>query len=137
MKKDIETKEDIEKLINHFYAQVVRDEQIGTFFNEVAPVNWEKHLPIMVGFWQFILFSTPNAYVGSVMTPHIHLNELKKLEPQHFDRWLLLFSTAVNELFEGTKAADAILAAKNIGATIKYKIVGSVHAKSITIDKIE
>lgn len=137
MKKDIENKEDIALLINHFYSKVVKDEVIGTFFTEVAPVNWEKHLPIMIGFWEFILFSTPNAYMGSVMSPHIHLNELKKLEPMHFERWLLLFSNAVDELFDGLKAEDAKLAARNIGATIKYKIGGSTHRDTLTISKVE
>jgi hemoglobin len=137
MKTDIENREDIEKLINHFYSKVVEDKVIGTFFNEVVLINWEKHLPIMVGFWEFILFSTPNAYLGSVMTPHLHLNALKPLENQHFERWFSLFSNAVSELFEGPKAEDAILAAKNIGATMKYKIMGSASAKSLTINKAE
>ncbi len=132
MKKDIENTTDIEILINQFYAKVVKDDVISVFFNEIAPVNWEKHLPIMVGFWDFILFSTPNAYFGSVMTPHLHLHALKPFEAHHFERWLWLFNTSVDELFDGAKAEDAKLAAKNIGATMKYKLLGSNNKEGIS-----
>ncbi len=138
MKPDIQNRADIEVLINAFYAQVVKDELISTFFNEIAPVNWERHLPIMIGFWEFILFSTPDAYKGSVMEPHFHLHKLKALEGQHFERWLKLFAETVDSLYEGPKAEDAKQAARNIGATMKYKIIGSARSDSgISISKID
>ena len=43
--KKLESHEDIEHLINSFYAKVVKDEVIGFFFNDVAKVDWDKHLP--------------------------------------------------------------------------------------------
>ena len=46
MKKDIENREDIVVLINRFYEKVKKDEVIGYIFNDVAKVNWEKHLPV-------------------------------------------------------------------------------------------
>ena len=46
MKKDIENRGDIILLINTFYEKVKRDEVIGYIFNDVAKVNWEKHLPV-------------------------------------------------------------------------------------------
>jgi len=137
MKQDIQSRSDVKLLIEHFYSNVVNDDLIAIFFNEVASVNWEKHMPIMIGFWEFILFSTPNAYTGSVMTPHFHLHALKALQPQHFERWLHLFNRSVDELFEGVKAEDAKLAAQNIAATMKYKLMGSATKNIMTIEKID
>ena len=60
MKTDIRNRKDIEKLINAFYDKVKVDEVIGYFFNDVAKVNWEIHLPKMYDFWENILFYTAN-----------------------------------------------------------------------------
>ncbi len=121
-KKDIENRQDIEKLVNHFYGKVINDSTISDFFGKVVPIDWSHHLPIMVGFWDFILFSTPNSYMGNVMNPHFEVNALKKMEPIHFETWLSLFNTSVDELYEGVKAEDAKNAAHSIGATMKYKM---------------
>jgi hypothetical protein len=47
MNRDIENRKDIEQLINAFYDKVREDELIGFIFNDVAKVNWQKHLPVM------------------------------------------------------------------------------------------
>ncbi|MFQ3577244.1 MAG: group III truncated hemoglobin [Cytophagales bacterium] len=122
MKKDIENRTDIDRLVQLFYNKITNNSEISDFFGKVVPIDWEKHLPIMSGFWDFILFSTPNAYLGNVMNPHFHVNALKKIEPKHFEIWLNLFNQSVDELFEGTKAEDAKNAAFNIGSTLKYKL---------------
>lgn len=117
--KDIENKQDIENLVNHFYVKLVKVEGINEFFKHI---NWEHHLPIMVGFWDFILFNTPNAYMANVMNPHLAINERMTINPEHFEQWLNTFNESVNDLFAGPKAEDAKNAAFNIGATMKYKI---------------
>ncbi|WP_367274609.1 group III truncated hemoglobin [uncultured Lutibacter sp.] len=49
--KDINNREDIELLVNKFYEKVKVDETIGYIFNEIANINWDKHLPKMYDFW--------------------------------------------------------------------------------------
>jgi hemoglobin len=120
--KDIENRTDIESLIEHFYSKLVHVEGVGDFFGKVVSIDWEHHKPIMVGFWDFILFNTPNAYMGNVMNPHLLLNDKKMILPEHFEQWLSTFNESVDELFKGPKADDAKNAAFNIGATMKYKI---------------
>lgn len=120
--EDIKDRQDIERLVNHFYDKLVKVEGINDFFGKVVAIDWVHHLPIMVGFWDFILFNTPNAYMGNVMTPHLVLNEKMKIKPEHFEQWLSTFQTAIDELFVGPKAEDAKNAAINIAATMKYKI---------------
>ena len=48
---DIQTKDDIQKLVDSFYEKVNRDELLSPIFNEIAKVNWAEHLPIMYDFW--------------------------------------------------------------------------------------
>jgi hemoglobin len=123
-KHDIENRSDIAKLINTFYDKVKTDEVIGFIFNDIAKVNWEKHLPVMYGFWENIIFFK-NTYSGNPMLVHLHLNEIIKLREEHFERWLQLFTNTVDELFEGKKAALAKEKAISIATIMKTKITGT------------
>ncbi len=87
--KKLESREDIEHLINSFYAKVVKDEVIGFFFNDVAKVNWNKHLPKMYAFWESVLFGQMT-YKGNPMGAHFPINEMQAMEQKHFDRWLYI-----------------------------------------------
>lgn len=120
-KHDIENRKDIERLINSFYGKIKQDSVIGFIFNDVAKVNWEKHLPVMYDFWESIIFFK-NTYNGNPMLVHIHLNKIVKLKEEHFERWLQLFTNTVDELFEGEKASLAKERAINIAIIMKTKI---------------
>src|SRR3954464_5390407 len=115
MKKDIENIEDIKLLVNSFYDKVKADNVIGYIFNDIAKVNWEKHLPVMYDFWENIIFFTNN-YSGNPMIAHMNLNQLVALKKEHFEQWLKLFTGTVDELFEGKKATLAKEKALNIAA---------------------
>lgn len=136
MLKDIETKSDIEFLINQFYSKIKTDELLYPFFKDL---DWDHHLPIMIGFWEFILFSKPGSYTGNVMSPHMELHKNMPMKPEHFTQWLKIFFEIMDENFMGVKAEDAKNAAKNIGATMKYKILGSTRLDSseLKITKID
>ena len=59
MKTDITCREDIEKFIILFYEKVKQDATIGFIFNEVVHMNWERHIPVIVDFWETILMDNP------------------------------------------------------------------------------
>jgi hemoglobin len=122
MKKDIKNREDIEQLINAFYDKVKQDDVIGFIFNDVAKVNWQKHLPVMYDFWENIIFFS-NKYSGNPMAVHMHLNQLVPLSKEHFERWISLFTETVDELFEGSYASLTKEKAKGIAAIMQYKIL--------------
>jgi hemoglobin len=122
MKRDIENRKDVEYLVNSFYDKVKSDKVIGFIFNDVAKVNWKKHLPVMYDFWENIIFFT-NRYAGNPMSVHTHLNQLVSLKKEHFEQWLKLFTGTVDELFEGKKAALAKEKAFNIATIIETKII--------------
>ncbi len=122
MKKDIQNIADIKVLIDQFYERVVQDPMIGYIFTDFFKVNWAKHLPIMYSFWENTLFYTGN-YVGNPMMIHRRIHELVQLTPEKFDRWVTLFCSTVDELFEGEKAALAKQRAESIATIMKIKIL--------------
>jgi len=122
MKKDIETIADIKILIDHFYVSVVPDPMIGSIFTDTFKVNWAKHLPVMYSFWENTLFYTGN-YTGNPMMIHRRIHELVQLTPEKFDRWVTLFCSSVDELFEGEKAELAKQRALSIATIMKIKIL--------------
>jgi|SRR5882672_2270634 len=122
MKHDIENRQDVELLINSFYDKVKQDDVIGFIFNDVAKVNWEKHLPVMYDFWESIIFLT-NKYSGNPMDVHMHLNHRVQLKKEHFERWLKLFTGMVDELFEGKRADLIKEKAISIATIMEAKII--------------
>lgn len=122
MKTEIATKQDIKLLVDTFYEKVKIDATIGFFFKEVVQVNWENHLPKMYEFWENIAFSTGN-YKGNPIELHKAIHILHTMTPNHFDHWLRVFSTTIDELFEGNKAAYLKERATSIATFMKIKIV--------------
>jgi hemoglobin len=119
--KDIESRKDIEQLIQTFYGIVTKDDLIGVVFNEVVTIDWEKHLPVMYDFWDSIIFSAGN-YAGNPMALHKHLHSIWPLNEAHFERWLKIFNETVDALFSGEKAELAKARAKGIAAIMLVKI---------------
>lgn len=106
MKQDIQTRADIELLINTFYDKAKNDDLISYIFNNVANVNWEHHLPIMYNFWEFSLLETAS-YRGNLIDKHIALHKQEPLTAEHFERWQLLFNQTLDELFVGENVIKA------------------------------
>lgn len=101
-KKPIESRDDIQILVDQFYAKVRQDSLIGPIFTEVAKVDWDEHLPKLYNFWSDLLLGE-DSYRGRPFPPHIPLN----LEIAHFERWLKLFIQTVDDHFIGVKAEEA------------------------------
>lgn len=122
--KDIENRQDIEALMVSFYGVAMKDEMIGHFFTEVAPLNLEKHIPLITNFWETILFDTA-AYRGNVFGVHEHIHTLFAFEDRHFERWVLLFKQAVDGLFAGMNAEKIKQRGESIATVMRIKLVHS------------
>lgn len=106
MKKDIETREDIDALMNEFYKRAFADGLIGYIFTDVIKLDLEKHLPIIGDFWESMLLGN-NVYGRHGRNPlliHAEINEKTPLQTKHFRRWLEIFHATVDEMFAGEKA---------------------------------
>jgi hemoglobin len=114
MKEDIQNAEDINRLVNDFYAEVMKSETLRPFFSRL---NWEAHLPKMKKFWRFILLDE-TGYTENVTNKHLHMDLRKEL----FDEWVLLFNHTVDQHFEGPRAELAKTRASLIGIGIQSKM---------------
>jgi hemoglobin len=122
MKTDIQNRLDIEKLINTFYDKVKLDKTIGYFFSEVVHVNWKLDLPKMYDFWENVVFNTGN-YEGNPMAQHQNLHQKSKMKKEHFEQWIQLFTSTVDELFTGEKATLIKQRAMSIAMVMELKII--------------
>lgn len=131
MKHDITNAADIRTLIDLFYQKVRADEVIGYIFNDIAQVDWAHHLPVMYAFWEFLLLDISGGYQGNPIQKHFDLHARHPLKAEHFDRWLQLFQSTVDELFEGPTADQAKFRAFAISETWKPKFDGPFAAKGL------
>lgn len=120
MKYDIQSVNDIKKLVDTFYDKVKSDNCIGFFFSDVIKVNWDKHLPIMYDFWENILFHKGN-YTGNPIQKHLDLHQKISIKNEHFQHWVKLFWSTVDELFEGNNAELIKQRAARIATVIQIK----------------
>jgi hemoglobin len=122
---DIATPEDIKLLVDSFYARVREDELIGPIFNDVARVDWEHHLPLLYKFWGTLLFRSAE-YKGNPFSKHLFL----PVDKAHFQRWVSLFVSTVDNLFAGPKAEEAKGYARSIADTFQNRMgLGWSYAK--------
>lgn len=124
---DITTRAHIEKLIIAFYDKVKADEVIGYIFNHMVEMDWPHHIPVIVDFWESILLDNP-VYTKNAMEVHYTLNKKEPLLPEHFKRWIQLFTSTVDEMFEGKTAALAKTRAKSIAGVMQHKMNNNNHS---------
>ena len=103
---DIETREDVERLVRAFYGRALTDEIIGFIFTDVAKLDLEAHVPQITAFWETVLLDA-KTYHRSAFEPHAALNAKVTLRAGHFERWLALWGDTIDELFAGERAVAA------------------------------
>lgn len=118
---DLQTRQDIERLLENFYSQMLDDPLIGHFFTQVVHLDLAHHLPRLTDFWEQVLFGRGN-YQGNPMHIHMALNQKEALLPQHFARWLQLFEAAVDAHWQGPFANLAKQRAHGIALTMQAKL---------------
>lgn len=104
--RDLTTRVDIDQLMRVFYERALADDVIGYIFTDVAHLDLESHLPIIGDFWETMLFRTGDyaARGRNPMEVHRKLHLKSAFKPQHFSRWLELFSACVDAEFTGPRA---------------------------------
>jgi hemoglobin len=118
---DITDRRDVACLVNVFYDRVRDDRLLGPIFDDVAHVDWATHLPRMYDFWESVLFGT-STFKGTPLVVHRALARHTPLTAEAFDRWVTLFQTTVDDLFNGTMADHAKNSAVRIAATMEQHL---------------
>jgi len=122
MKNDILNREDLFLLVTGFYKKLLKDDTINYIFTDIAKINLEHHLPVLVDFWDSILFQS-DTYRKNAMQPHIDLHQKTPLEKHHFETWLRYFKETVDELFTGDNAFTIKERATSIATVMQIKTI--------------
>jgi len=128
---DIDSREDVERLVDTFYDRIRTDDVLGPIFNDVARVDWAEHLPKMYAFWDAVLFGTAG-FKGNPLAVHLQLAELTPLGAREFDRWLALFQANVDGLFSGPVADEAKVRAARIAVVMQQHIIAARGLSALT-----
>jgi hemoglobin len=121
MKKDIETREELEEFLKDFYRKAFADELIGHFFTEVVPLDLKTHIPVIANFWESVVFNT-HGYRKNVMEVHRHIHLLSKIKKEHLNRWVKIFTETIDERFEGYKTELMKQRARSIATLMDIKL---------------
>lgn len=115
--KDISTREDVELLVDRFYAKIRVHSELGPIFNDRIRDHWDEHMVTLVNFWETLLLNN-RTYFGAPFPKHVNL----PIEDLHFEMWLSLFFMTIDEHFQGPVAEDAKFRAHNIARSFSFKI---------------
>jgi hemoglobin len=118
---DLESRADIERLVNGFYALVDADEVLGPIFKDV---DWDEHLPRMYAFWESVMFGA-SSFQGDPLAVHLALARNVSIGPHEFRRWLDLFRTTVDNNFSGPRADDVKARAGRIAEVMLHHLRSS------------
>ncbi len=107
--KEITTRTDISLLVHTFYDKIRQEPTLGPIFNHhIAEEEWPAHLEKLTDFWESNLMGVQK-FRGNPTAKHAqvdaHMNY--SIDQTHFAKWLNLWFSTIDELFEGEKANQA------------------------------
>lgn len=122
MIKEIESREDVAFLVQHFYSKIRADKEIGFYFNETIK-DWEEHLEKLTDFWEMNLFGGRN-FNGNPIEAHnrVDQNFNESITSDVFGAWLNLWFATIDEYFEGENAAILKRRARKMGTMLYLNI---------------
>jgi hemoglobin len=112
----------ITSLVHEFYADVRAAPELNAVFSQAIGENWARHLARMVDFWSTVMMGSKQ-FQGNVFGKHMLLGGV---EPRHFRRWLDLFESTADRLFEPALAEEFHTVARRIAASLQYGFFGKV-----------
>lgn len=100
--KEITNIEDIRFLVDTFYDKIRQDDLLAEIFYQRILDRWPEHLQKMYTFWETILLGK-RTYSGAPFVPHATMDVYQ----EHFDRWLSLWYSTLDEHFTGRAVDEA------------------------------
>jgi hemoglobin len=119
---------DVEALLRRFYGQVLVDDILAEPFAKIRLNGLESHLPVMCDFWQTALFRA-GLYAGSALRAHQPVHDQHALAADHFLRWLTLWFTTIDQMYQGPVAEHAKIQAARIARAMHRRLTGNDSAQ--------
>ena len=120
---DVQTQEDIYKIVDSFYKKLFADNRISYIFTEVMPIHLklEEHLQMLVKFWSQSILGT-GGYVNNLTQIHLDVDLKSHLTKELFEIWLHHFENAINEQYQGINCERMKNQAHNLSIIMQIKI---------------
>lgn len=118
MKEVYITENNIQRLVDTFYAKVRADKDLGPIFFQAIGDNlemWKPHMQTMYDFWSSIMLSS-GRYKGNPLQKH---RELPLFDRALFDQWLDLFRKTAYQIYEEEIANHFVEKSKRIAESLK------------------
>lgn len=120
---DLANRAHVEALLRRFYNRVFTDEVLAEPFSELRAEGLQSHLPVMCDFWETVLFRA-GLYRSNALIVHRRLNNRHPLSANHFARWIRLWNSTVDEMYEGPVAEHAKVQASRIATSLHRRVRG-------------
>ena len=131
-RRDLAGRADLERLLRDFYGRAFDDVLLRHVFVDVVQMDLEEHLPVIVGFWEKVLFDV-GTYDGRVMAVHRHVHSLVPLGAEHFERWLQLWRDSLDAGFAGPVTEQADAHARRMAAVFLRNLTASEPRRSLPL----
>lgn len=110
--------EQLEKLVEQFYAHVRADDELGPIFNDTID-DWPEHLEKLTAFWSSVML-TSGRYKGQPVPAH--RKHVTRITPALFERWLGLWKITTNEMMPVDAAAALQAKAARIAESLQLAL---------------
>lgn len=125
--KMIKNKEDVYLLVNIFYKKIKKDPLLGPIFKKnIHPNEWDNHIKKLTDFWVTCLFGIAE-YKGNPVKKHLKVDNSidNQLDQKHFGRWLYLWYTTIDSIYNCPLSQRAKYMARNIASTQQMIILNN------------
>jgi hemoglobin len=119
------------EFVRDFYRQVAMDDILGPVF-AAAHVDWSAHIPKLADFWAKQLLGE-HGYDGNPLRAHEPIHTRTPFTDAHYERWLDLFSTTVDDGYAGPHAELAKARASRMARALRRLLEGDAAPGSTPI----
>lgn len=131
-RSDLATRDDVELLVRSFYRYAAMDELLGPIFRS-AHVAWDDHVATLTDFWAWQLLGE-RGYSGQPLRAHEPVHARTPFADAHYERWLDLFVSTVDEHFIGNNAELAKHRATKMATALHKLLSGDYGAASEPVE---
>lgn len=107
--------------------------KFGFFFTKIVKLDLAVHIPVIVDFWEKVLFGK-HGYYGDPLAVHQKISAQSPLLKEHFERWVEIFKDTVDKLFAGRLAETAKSRAEIIAQGL-FRRLNEDNVRFVAINK--
>lgn len=121
---DLDSRTSIHNFVVEFYRAIIFDDLLQEVFEEIAEVDWDAHIPLLVDYWCRVLLGDTR-YNGTMLATHQHVNDIETFRPEWFDQWHQLFMETLDAGWAGPLTERAKEHAEKNLQSLARRLMGS------------